>query len=240
MNPARYTILYNFQSSLELQFRDLSLLDQAVTHRSCSNESGTKLDNERMEFLGDSVLGLVTAALLYERFTEKPEGELAKLKSILVSERTLAAIARSIALNEILLLGQGEEHSGGRSKDAILADALEALFGAVYLDSGYETASTLVGRLLEPEMSHVVDSRHIQDYKSLLQEWTQGKNHSYPWYRLVSQSGPDHERTFQVEVEVDGRIFGPGIGKNKKNAEQEAARIACGALDMKLYMTKVQ
>jgi ribonuclease-3 len=199
-------------------------------HRSISNESGSKLNNERLEFLGDSILGAVCATLLYEKYPEKSEGDLAKIKSVTVSEGVLSAVARVLQIDTMLVLGKGEENSGGRTKKAILADALEALIGALYLDSGYRAAFDLVERCIVPEIDRVTESDYHRDYKSLLQEMCQRRFRSYPEYRMVKRSGPEHERMFWMEVSADGAVYGPGMGRNKKSAEQEAARLAYEAL----------
>jgi ribonuclease-3 len=195
-------------------------------HRSVSNESDYKLNNERLEFLGDAVLGAVSATLLYARLAGRPEGELAKIKAVVVSEDVLAGIARELQIDSLLLLGKGEENSGGRTKKAILADALEALIGALYLDSGYKAVFLFVSRFIDPEISRVLENRHYQDYKSLLQELSQRRFRNYPVYRLQKRSGPEHERLFWIEVSVNGEVYGPGTGRSKKTAEQEAARMA--------------
>jgi ribonuclease-3 len=163
---------------------------------------------------------------LYQELADKPEGELAKIKSVVVTEHVLSGVARQLLIDSLLLLGRGEELSGGRQKNAILADAAEALIGALYLDSGYKAAFAFVSRWMGPEIHRVLDNRHHRDYKSLLQEFTQRMYRSYPGYRLVKRSGPDHNRLFWIEVRVNEQTFGPGMGKNKKSAEQEAARMA--------------
>jgi ribonuclease-3 len=222
----RKKVLAAFQQSAGLRFRNQGLLNLSFTHRSLTNESGQKFNNERLEFLGDAVLGAVTAALLYEGQRDKAEGELAKIKSVVVSEEILAGAARELQIDGLLLLGRGEENTGGRTKKAILADTLEALIGALYLDSGYKAAFNFVKRRMEPEIRRVLENRSPRDYKSLLQERCQRIYRSCPVYRLLKRSGPEHERIFWVEVAAGGRTFGPGTGRNKKTAEQEAARLA--------------
>lgn len=219
-----------FQKTAKVHFKNLRLINYAFMHRSVSNESGYKGNNERLEFLGDAILGAVTATLLYRELGDKAEGELAKIKSVVVSEDILSGVARELQIDSLLLLGRGEELSGGRGKSAILADALEALIGALYLDSGYKTVFSFVSRWMGPEITRVLDNRHHQDYKSLLQELSQRLYRSYPDYRLIKRSGPDHARLFWMEVLVNGRAFGPGMGKNKKSAEQEAAKLAYAVL----------
>jgi ribonuclease-3 len=219
-----------FQKTASIRFKSFKLLNLSFIHRSVSNESRDKHNNERLEFLGDAILGAVTASLLYEALAEKAEGELAKVKSVVVSEEVLAGIARQLGIDALLLLSRGEELTGGRGKNTILADALEALIGALYLDSGYKAAFVFVSRLMGPEITRVLQNRHQRDYKSLLQELTLGRFKKYPVYRLVRRGGPDHARFFLMEVAVDDRTFGPGTGKNKKTAEQEAAKMAYQSL----------
>jgi ribonuclease-3 len=226
VDAERKKVLTAFQKNAGIRFKSLGLLNLSLIHRSVSNEAGFKFNNERLEFLGDAILGAAAAALLYERLTGKSEGELAKIKSVVVSEDILSGIARELQIDTILLLGHGEELSGGRNKKAILADALEALIGALYLDSGYKSAGALVRRCIGPEISRVLDTPYHQDYKSLLQELSQHLTRTYPVYRLLKRSGPEHARLFLMEVTVNGQVFGPGMGRNKKSAEQEAAKIA--------------
>ena len=215
-------------------------MNLAFMHRSVSNESpsppgtggaaGAKLNNERLEFLGDAILGAVCATLLYRKYAGKNEGELAKVKSVVVSEDILSAVARVLQIDTMLLLGKGEDLSGGRTKKAILADALEALIGALYIDSGYRAAYDFVSRCIGPEIDRVTETGYHRDYKSLLQELCQRCFRAYPEYRLVKRSGPEHERLFWTEVQAGGTVYGPGTGRNKKSAEQEAARVAWEAL----------
>lgn len=226
----RKKALASFAKSARLRFRNISLLNLALTHRSVANESGVKQNNERLEFLGDAVLGAVTATLLYQRLTDRPEGELAKIKSVVVSEEVLAAVARELQIDTIILLSKGEELSGGRAKPAILADALEALIGALYLDSGYTPARAFVSRFIDTEISRVLENRHHRDYKSLLQELSQRLFRHCPVYRIDKYSGPEHDRYFWISVTSGGRTWGPGMGRSKKAAEQAAARLAWEAL----------
>ncbi|MDR2029512.1 MAG: ribonuclease III [Treponema sp.] len=231
IGPERKKELAAFQRTAGVRFKSLELLNLSFMHRSVSNESGHRYNNERLEFLGDAILGAAAATLLYEQFAEKSEGELAKIKSVVVSEDILSGIARELQIDILLILGRGEELSGGRTKKALLADALEALIGALYLDSGYKAAFSFVSRRIGPEIVRVLDKRYHQDYKSLLQELTQHIYRTYPVYRLLKRSGPEHARYFWMEVVVDGRPFGPGMGRSKKSAEQEAARMAYEALN---------
>jgi len=195
-------------------------------HRSISNETGNKANNERLEFLGDSILGAVCATLLYQSFNDKTEGELAKIKAVVVSEDILSGIALSLEIDKMLLLGKGEEMSGGRTKKAILADAMEAVIGALYLDSGYKPAFDFVSRCIKPEISKVTGDDYHKDYKSLFQEFCQRQFRCYPEYNVTKRSGPEHDRIFWIEVRVGETVYGTGKGRNKKSAEQEAARVA--------------
>jgi ribonuclease-3 len=234
MGAERKRELRLFAKSLAVRFKNPGLLDLSLTHRSASNEGisaegrscGRKVNNERLEFLGDAVLGAITASLLYRRFPDKTEGELAKIKSVVVSEEILSGIALEMGIDRVLTLGKGEEQTGGRTKRAILADALEALIGAVYLDSGFALAGDFVVRWIDPEINRVLEKKVSQDYKSLLQELSQRLYKTYPVYHLVNRSGPEHQRLFRIEVRVHGAVYGPAAGYSKKAAEQEAARLA--------------
>ena len=227
LKPERRKELQLFERHTGIRFRELEFLNQGFTHRSFANELGeTGENNERLEFLGDSVLGLVVSEYLYETLPDQPEGELARIKSFVVSEASLSEIARGLRVDNFILIGKGEEYSGGRSKKAILADCLEALIGAYYLDSGFQPARRFVHQMLIPEINKVLENRHAKDYKTLLQEYVQKRMKTYPKYRVVQKTGPDHDKTFWIEVHIGDRSFGAGKGKNKKEAEQEAARIA--------------
>jgi ribonuclease-3 len=221
-----------FQKAASLKFKNAALLNLSFTHRSVSNETGVRTNNERLEFLGDAVLGAVCASLLYQKYPEKSEGELAKIKAVVVSEDILAGMARVLQIDAMMLFGKGEELSGGRAKKAILADAMEALIGALFIDSGYKTAFDFVSRRLLPEISKAAEANFRKDYKSLLQEYCQREYRSYPEYNLVKRSGPDHERVFWIDVLINGEVFGNGTGRNKKSAEQEAARMALEKLEV--------
>ncbi|GMO55599.1 MAG: ribonuclease III [Termitinemataceae bacterium] len=218
--------LCTFLKSISLKFKDLQLLNLAFIHRSASNENVYKANNERLEFLGDSILGTVTATILYTELKDSPEGELAKIKSIVVSEDTLAGIARQIQLDSMMILGHGEEVSGGRVKKSLLADVLEALFGAIYIDGGYKTAFNFISPYIREEIQKVRENRGCKDFKSILQEYCQKKFHCYPKYQLVKSSGLQHEHYFWISVNCGGKTFGPCTGKSKKTAEQEAAKAA--------------
>jgi ribonuclease-3 len=229
-DPGRKKILAAFQKTAGIRFKSLELLNLSFIHRSVSNESNFKLNNERLEFLGDAVLGAAVADLLYTQLPQSPEGDLARIKSVVVSEDILSAVARVLQIDNLLLLGKGEELSGGRTKKAILADALEALIGALFLDSGFKPAHAFVSRYITPEIEKAAYQDYHRDYKSLLQELSQRLYRAYPEYRMVKRSGPEHERLFSMEVAVNGRTFGPGLGRSKKSAEQEAAKMAYDGL----------
>ena len=227
LRPERKKELQLFERHAGVRFRELEFLNQAFTHRSFANELGESAENnERLEFLGDSVLGLAVSEYLYTSLPDQPEGELARIKSFVVSEASLSEIARGLRVDNYILIGRGEEYSGGRSKKAILADCLEAIIGAYYLDSGFQPARLFVHQMLIPEINKVLENKHAKDYKTLLQEYVQKRMKTYPKYKVVQKTGPDHDRTFWIEVHVGDRSFGAGKGKNKKEAEQEAARIA--------------
>lgn len=228
LSAERKARLASFCRALSIHFSDIELLDLAFHHSSCSGNGReeSRGNNERLEFLGDSVLGMATAAFLYESLKDNPEGDLAKIKSVVVSEQTLAPIAVKMGIDDMLLLGKGEELSGGRHKKAILADAVEAVIGAYYLDSGYNAAEKFVLSFIVPEIRKVLDNRGVKDYKTILQEFHQKKYKTCPVYELVKESGPDHDRTFWVTVHLKNTSYGPESGKNKKEAEQNVARRA--------------
>jgi ribonuclease-3 len=227
LSPKRVQELTAFAKNISIKFSNINLLELAFTHRSVANEKGQKhINNERLEFLGDSVLGMATAAYLYEHFMDNPEGDLAKIKSSVVSEQSLAPIALKIGIDKMLILGKGEEMSGGRHKKAILADAVEAVIGAYYLDAGYKAAEKLVLSFMIPAIDNYVSDKGSKDYKTLLQEAHQKKYKSCPNYELVKETGPDHERTFWVTVHLKNASYGPESGKSKKEAEQNVAKKA--------------
>lgn len=219
----------SLESTLGIQFKDADLLRLALTHRSYAFEQGGLPHNERLEFLGDAVLGFVITDLIYARYPDLPEGRLAKLRSGAVNMAALADAAREIGLGEQLLLGKGEELSGGREKNSILADGFEALLGAVYLDQGVAKARRFIKRLLQGQIEEQVALGIESDYKTNLQEVAALNGGEVPEYR-VSSTGPDHAKKFQAEVYVAGELVGYGAGKSKKEAEQAAARRALAAL----------
>jgi ribonuclease III len=217
------------QRAIDYRFRDRGLLEHAMTHTSRANEdvSGGVVDNESLEFLGDAVLGFVVADLLFHEFPAFNEGQKSKVKAGLVSTATLARQAERLALGDQLLLGRGEEKTGGRRKQALLADAYEALIAAIYLDGGIEHVRAFIGREFAPLLAQVHEhgvSGH--DYKSALQEQLQSHDRPLPEYRLTAAVGPDHRKRFVVEVVVEGTSLAQASGSSKKEAEQEAARLA--------------
>jgi ribonuclease-3 len=223
--------LREFQQASSLRFRSIALLNLSFIHRSCRNENAAlQGNNERLEFLGDAVLGMIAAERLYDIAAGRTEGELARIKSFVVSENTLATLALRIGIDKLLLMGKGEEMSGGRGKKAILADALEALLGALFLDSGYAEVRRFVLGLLDPEIEKVLQNRHTKDYKTIIQHYLQKYHRSRPEYREHESCGPDHDRRFRMSCLCLGREYGPGEGKTKKDAGQEAARAVYEAI----------
>jgi ribonuclease-3 len=204
---------------------DAQLLERALTHRSYAYENGGLPNNERLEFLGDAVLGLVVTAALFARHPDLPEGQLAKLRASVVSTRALAAVGRTIGLGDWVRLGRGEETTGGRDKSSILADTLEALLGAVYLDRGLPTATEVVHRLFDPLMRAASEQGASLDYKTALQELSAARSIGVPEYR-TDESGPDHAKQFTAEALIGGEVRGSGEGRTKKEAEQQAAEQA--------------
>jgi len=208
---------------LQVDITDYALLQQALTHRSYLGESGEALSNERLEFMGDSVLGEVVAEYLYTQFPDRSEGDLAKAKAVAVSEPVLAESAKTLGLADMILMSTGEEASGGRKRLSILSDAFEALVAVVYLDCGMDAARQFVLRALESILVDIERKEHIRDYKSLLQEHTQGLYKRAPRYVVISEQGADHDKTFSIEVALEEVVMGRGEGKSKKQAEQAAA-----------------
>lgn len=216
------------QSELDIQFNDSSLLLRALTHRSYLNENPDIAleDNQRLEFLGDAVLDFVTGDWLYHHFPEFQEGRLTSLRAALVRTPTLAKFARHIGLGDHLLLGKGEDESGGRKREANLCDAFEALVGALYLDGGLPTVEKLVYPLLEDETEHVLIAELDRDPKSRFQEWSQAEWGITPRYRTIKATGPDHARTFTVAIYVGKEFYGEGQGSSKQAAARAAAEAA--------------
>jgi len=222
----------NQQKKLGISFRQKSLLEQGFVHSSYCNESPDLEcnSNERLEFLGDAVLNLVVTDALYQDFPDLSEGELTEIRASLVCRDTLAQLASSLRLGDWLLLGRGEELSGGRAKPGNLANAMEALIGALYLDRGLAKARRFVLRQLKPELEKTKAGKAPPNYKALVQELIQAQRKPTPVYRLVEAAGPDHSRQFTTEIMVDGEVLGRGTGRSKKAAESQAAKAAWGKL----------
>ncbi len=211
-----------FQEVIGYQFQQEGLLLQALTHSSYANEKKMKKhsDNERLEFLGDAVLEIISSEYLYRQFPDLPEGELTKMRASLVCEPTLAYCTKDLHLGEYLLLGRGEDHTGGRQRNSILSDALEAVIGAIYLDGGFASAKEFILKFILTDIAH---KQLFYDSKTILQETVQGRNMGEMSYRLSGESGPDHDKRFQVELWIGGEKASTGEGHTKKAAEQEAA-----------------
>lgn len=219
-------MIKDLENAIGYRFRNIGLLQNALTHSSYANERwhNSLLSNERLEFLGDSVLGMLVAEYLYHNFPDRPEGELTRMRADMVCEKTLAAAANRIGIGEHLLLGHGEDRLGGRNRESILADAMESVIAACFLDGGIEAALKVVRQFILVEVP--VTKLHNVDYKTALQELVQQKKNQVLAYTLVGQSGPDHDKQFDVEVALNGTVVGKGTGRSKKRAEQDAARTA--------------
>lgn len=227
-DKARLKKLKSIEKTIGYRFRNKSLLNQALTHKSYANEKykSRSGDNERLEFLGDSVLGIIISGVLYNDYPDKDEGVLTRYKSQLVSGATLGRIAKELHIGESMLLGKGEEASGGKKHASNLLCALEALIGAIYLDGGLKPASRFINRIFEPELRLVKEGKGTKDYKSVLQQIVLKRFKTIPSYRVISEIGPDHKKHFIVEALITGKRFGIGSGPNKKAAEQAAAKEA--------------
>ena len=219
-------MIRDLEEAIGYHFHNISLLQNALTHSSYANERwhNSLLSNERLEFLGDSILGMLVAEYLFRSFPNRPEGELTRMRADMVCEKTLAAVANSIHLGDHLLLGHGEEQGGGRSRDSILADAMESVIAACFLDGGMEAALRFIRRFILVEVP--VTKLHNMDYKTQLQELVQQKRNQVLSYSLAKESGPDHDKQFEVTVSLNGSVVGKGMGSSKKRAEQDAARDA--------------
>ncbi len=223
-------MIKDLEEALGYRFRNISLLQNAVTHSSYANERwhNSLLSNERLEFLGDSVLGMLVAEYLYRNFPNRPEGELTRMRADMVCEKTLAAAADRIGLGSHLLLGHGEEQTGGRRRSSILADAMESVIAASFLDGGLNAALSIIRRFILVEVP--VSSFRNEDFKTELQELVQKKKDQTLTYTLLSESGPDHDKRFEVELKLNNEAVGRGIGSSKKRAEQMAAKNALEVL----------
>ncbi len=223
-------MIKDLEAAIGYRFRNISLLQNALAHSSYANERwhDSLKSNERLEFLGDSILGMVVAEYLYHHFPECPEGELTRMRADAVCEKALAKVAARIQLGQHLLLGHGEEQGGGRNRDSILADAVESVIAACFLDGGMEVASDFILNFVLSEKP--AKKLHNVDYKTALQELVQQKKNQVLQYELVAESGPDHNKQFDVEVTLNGKVVGKGSGSSKKRAEQDAAKAAIEAL----------
>ena len=219
-------MIKDLEAALGYKFQNITLLQNALTHSSYANERwhNSLLSNERLEFLGDSILGMAVAAYLYHNFPDRPEGDLTRMRADMVCETSLAMIANRLNLGQHLLLGHGEERFGGRSRASILADAVESVIAAAYLDGGIEAAKGIITRFVLCN----VPATKLQntDYKTSLQELVQQKKNQVLCYRLVGESGPDHDKLFTAQVLLNDQVVGEGTGSSKKRAEQDAARVA--------------
>ena len=223
-------MIKKLEQAIGYTFQDISLLQNALAHSSYANERwhNSLKSNERLEFLGDSVLGMLVADYLYRSFPDRPEGELTRMRADMVCEKTLAVVARRLDLGEHLLLGKGEEQGGGRTRESILADAVESVIAACYLDGGMAAAKAFVEKFILVNVP--LRKLNNADYKTALQELVQQKKNQTITYRLAGESGPDHDKQFMVELTLNGELFGTGVGSSKKRAEQDAARQALEAL----------
>ena len=219
-------MIKDLENAVGYRFQDITLLQNALTHSSYANERwhNSLMSNERLEFLGDSVLGMEVAAYLYQNFPDRPEGELTRMRADMVCEQALAKVADRLQLGKHLLLGNGEEQTGGRTRDSILADAVESVIAAIYLDGGIAPARKLIEEYILCNVP--VKKMQNTDYKTQLQELVQQKKNQVLSYQLVGESGPDHNKMFMVEVSLNGNVIGSGSGSSKKRAEQNAAQSA--------------
>jgi ribonuclease III len=220
----RYRQLNKLQKNLKIKFKDKSLLNRALTHRSYVNEFRHLKDNERLEYLGDSVLAVVINEYLFKRYEEYPEGDLAKIKSAAVSETTLARVAAEINLGSFLLMGKGEERCGGRDRASILANTFEAVIGALYLDAGLKESKRYILSLLKSHIERIDKLSYLRDPKTALQEYVQGRYKERPLYEIVEESGPDHKKQFKVKLIIHGEDISVGVGTSKRKAEMDAAK----------------
>ena len=223
-------MIKDLEAAIGYKFKNIALLHNALAHSSYANERwhNSLMSNERLEFLGDSILGMCVAEYLYCTFPDRPEGELTRMRADMVCEQTLANVAGRIGLGEHLLLGKGEEQGGGRTRNSILADAVESVIAASFLDGGMAAAKQFIQKYILVEVP--VKKLHNVDYKTGLQELVQQKKNQVLTYTLVGESGPDHDKHFEVEVSLNGKVVGLGSGSSKKRAEQDAARVAMEAL----------
>lgn len=231
--------LKEFQKKISYSFKNIELLQRALVHRSYGNENWEykNINNEKLELLGDAVLDLVVTEYLFHNFEESTEGDLAKLKAMVVSEPVLADISVEIGIGNYLMLSKGEEMNGGRERDSILGDVFEALLGAIYVDSGFESVKAFTLKYIKYRIEHINENENLIDYKTIFQEYTQKEHKKIPEYSVIEEIGPDHNKIFKVVVKLKEKTIGEGIGKNKKAAEQMAAKNACLKLGVSVYET---
>ena len=228
LNKHRLDALRQLSTKLSVQFNNINLLNQALTHTSYANECKNSIimHNERLEFLGDAVLDVIVSEYLFRQLPSLPEGELTKARAVVVCESTLARSSAELGIGEYLFLGKGEASSGGRERSSILADTFEAIIGAIYMDSGFESSARFVLKQLHADLILVEHGEYFKDYKTLLQEVIQKDNDSKVIYEIIDESGPDHHKMFKVAVLVNTKQLGSGFSKSKKEAEQHAANQA--------------
>lgn len=228
MDQDRLNTLHDLEEKFSYCFRDINLLSTALTHRSYVNENKQLAvsDNERFEFLGDSVLGVCVSDLIIKKYVTFPEGTLTQIRAALVNEKQLAQLARNLQIGDCLLLGRGEESSGSRTKDSFLANAFEAVIAAIYLDSDFDNAKIIITKLIEPLLKDDNLSSEYFDYKTALQELCQKRYRTTPLYTVTGSTGPDHDKNFEVKVVIVNKLTETGTGKSKKEAEKQAAQKA--------------
>lgn len=232
LSEERLKLLADLENKLQISFNNKLLLNKSLTHSSYAHEHGGEIkDNERLEFLGDAVLKLVMSEYLVHKFPQHPEGELTKIRAAVVSDANLSVAAKNLDLGGYLLLGSNELRSGGNARKSNVANALEALLGAIYLDSGIGKARDIILSLIGHDVEKVTEMDYLKDYKSALQEIAQKNKWGLPVYRVTKEIGPKHRRIFWIQVKIKGRDYGTGRGKTKKEAEQSAAKFALKRLD---------
>lgn len=230
ISPERLNELQELEKRTGVPFVNQNLLNQSMTHSSYAHEKNVK-DNERLEFLGDAVLKLVATEYIYNKFPTHDEGDLTKIRAAVISDETLSKVGQKLDLGEAMLLSQNEKKGGGKKRKSNLANAVEALIGAVYLDAGLGRVRDLIIENLRAEIEIVSEVGYIRDYKSTLQEYVQKHKWALPQYRVIKEVGPEHRRVFLVEAKINGQSYGVGRGNNKKEAEQRAAEVALKSLN---------
>lgn len=225
-NETTHPLLRSAQKSIGYKFKDERLLLEALTHKSFSNEHHLKYNNERLEYLGDSIIDFVIAYILFEKFPDSNEGLLSRLRAALVNEKELSNIARHIGLNKYIILGRGEQITAGCNKDSILSNAYEAVIAAIFLDSNIERVTKVIKKHFSHKIDNINSEEIIQDYKTTILIYCQERYRNLPTYELISQTGPEHESIFEARIVINGNEYGRGKGRTKKDAEQEAAKAA--------------